>query len=55
LLLNRIQWGVNSILARLGARENWYRIALELTGEGPPATALGREEAAFVAASPFRA
>ena len=55
LLLNRIQWGVNSILARLGARANWHRIALELMGEGPPATPLGEEEAAFIAASPFLA
>ena len=55
LLLNRIQWGVNSILARLGATANWHRIAAELTGQGAPATALGEEEAAFIAASPFRA
>ncbi len=53
LLLNRIQWGVNSILARLGATGNWHRIALEMTGQGPPATALGQEEDAFISASPF--
>ena len=53
LLLNRIQFGVNSILAKLGATANWHRIALELMGEGPPATPLGEEEAAFIAASPF--
>ena len=55
LLLNRIQWGVNSILARLGARANWHRIAMELMDQGPPATALGEQEAEFIAASPFRA
>ena len=55
LLLNRIQWGVNSILARLGARANWHRIAMELAGDAPPATALGLEEEAFIAASAFRA
>ena len=55
LLLNRIQWGVNSILARLGARENWHRVAMELMDEGPPATPLGEQEAAFIEASPFRA
>jgi predicted unusual protein kinase regulating ubiquinone biosynthesis (AarF/ABC1/UbiB family) len=55
LVLNRIQWGVNSILARLGARANWYRIALELMGQAPPATPLGQEEEAFIAASPFLA
>lgn len=55
LLLNRIQWGVNSILAKLGATANWQRIALELMGEGEPATDLGREEAPFMTASPFLA
>ena len=53
LLLNRIQWGVNSILARLGATANWHRIMLEMTGQGPPATPLGEEESAFISASPF--
>jgi predicted unusual protein kinase regulating ubiquinone biosynthesis (AarF/ABC1/UbiB family) len=54
LLLNRIQLGVNSILARLGATANWHRISLELMGDGPPCTELGETEAGFVAASPFR-
>ncbi|HVL98541.1 MAG TPA: AarF/ABC1/UbiB kinase family protein [Egibacteraceae bacterium] len=53
LLLNRIQWGVNSILGRLRATANWHRIALELCNGAEPATALGREEAAFIAASPY--
>jgi predicted unusual protein kinase regulating ubiquinone biosynthesis (AarF/ABC1/UbiB family) len=56
LLLNRIQWGVNSILGRLRATANWHRILVqEFWEDGPPATPLGEEEAAFVAASPFRA
>jgi hypothetical protein len=55
LLLNRIQWGVNSILGRLRARSNWYRITTEFWGEAPPATELGREEAEFIQASPYRA
>jgi predicted unusual protein kinase regulating ubiquinone biosynthesis (AarF/ABC1/UbiB family) len=55
LLLNRIQLGVNSILGRLRATANWHRISLELMGERAPATALGEEEASFLAASPFRA
>jgi predicted unusual protein kinase regulating ubiquinone biosynthesis (AarF/ABC1/UbiB family) len=55
LLLNRIQWGVNSILARLGATANWQRIAMELAREEPPATSLGQEEARFIDASPFLA
>jgi hypothetical protein len=55
LTLNRIQWGVNSLLGRLGARANWYRILLEFWEDGPPATALGAEERPFIDASLFRA
>jgi predicted unusual protein kinase regulating ubiquinone biosynthesis (AarF/ABC1/UbiB family) len=55
LLLNRIQWGVNSILGRLQATANWYRISNEFLTDGPPATGLGAQEADFMAASPFRA
>jgi len=55
LLLNRIQWGVNSILGRLRANANWYRISDELLAEGPPSTELGALEAPFIAASSFRA
>lgn len=54
LLLNRIHWGVNSILGRLRATANWHQIALELRG-GPPATELGRIERSFIEASPFLA
>ncbi|MEX0659002.1 MAG: AarF/ABC1/UbiB kinase family protein [Egibacteraceae bacterium] len=55
LLLNRIQWGVNSILGRLQARANWHRIALEFCDGAPPETALGREEEAFLHGSPYLA
>jgi hypothetical protein len=55
LMLNRIQWGVNSILGRLHATANWYRISDEFLCDGPPATELGAEEAAFMVASAFRA
>ena len=55
LMLNRIQWGVNSILGRLRATANWYRISDEFLCDGPPATELGAEEAAFMVASAFRA
>jgi predicted unusual protein kinase regulating ubiquinone biosynthesis (AarF/ABC1/UbiB family) len=55
LTLNRIQWGVNSILGRLQARANWHRILLEFWGDGPPGSALGEQERAFIEASPFRA
>lgn len=54
LLLNRIHWGVNSILGRLRATANWHRITLELRG-GPPTTELGRIERPFIEASPFLA
>jgi predicted unusual protein kinase regulating ubiquinone biosynthesis (AarF/ABC1/UbiB family) len=54
LLLNRIQWGINSILGRLGATANWHRIMLEFW-DGEPASPLGREEQAFIAASPYLA
>lgn len=55
LLLNRIQWGVNSILGRLHATANWYRISQEFVADDPPSTPLGELEAPFIAASPFRA
>jgi predicted unusual protein kinase regulating ubiquinone biosynthesis (AarF/ABC1/UbiB family) len=55
LLLNRIQWGVNSILGRLEARANWHRIVKEFWGDLPPSTALGEEEADCIATSPYRA
>ena len=55
LLLNRIQWGVNSILGRLRARANWQRIAMEFWNSGPPATPLGEEERPFIDASPYLA
>jgi predicted unusual protein kinase regulating ubiquinone biosynthesis (AarF/ABC1/UbiB family) len=55
LTLNRIQWGVNSILGRLRATANWHRVVLEFWDDAPPATALGAEERAFMDASPFRA
>jgi len=55
LLLNRIQWGVNSILARLGATANWHRIAKEFWDGAEPATPLGAEERPFIDASPYLA
>jgi predicted unusual protein kinase regulating ubiquinone biosynthesis (AarF/ABC1/UbiB family) len=50
LLLNRITFGVNSLLARLEPTANWHRIINELAGEAAePATALGRAEAGYFA------
>jgi predicted unusual protein kinase regulating ubiquinone biosynthesis (AarF/ABC1/UbiB family) len=42
VFVNRIQWGVYSILAQLGAGENWHRIHREYLYGDPPATELGR-------------
>ncbi|MEO6773704.1 MAG: AarF/ABC1/UbiB kinase family protein, partial [Kofleriaceae bacterium] len=47
VLVNRIQWGVWSILAQLGASADWGAIHQELPGEQPPATELGRSYAAW--------
>lgn len=41
LLLNRIQWGINSVLARLHATNDWRGIRDEYVLDGPPATELG--------------
>jgi predicted unusual protein kinase regulating ubiquinone biosynthesis (AarF/ABC1/UbiB family) len=51
LLLNRITFGVNSLLARLEPTANWHRVILELAGQrDEPASALGEAEAAWLAA-----
>jgi predicted unusual protein kinase regulating ubiquinone biosynthesis (AarF/ABC1/UbiB family) len=42
VFVNRIQWGVYSILARLGARGNWHRIHREFLYGDAPSTELGR-------------
>jgi hypothetical protein len=55
MMLNRIQWGVNSILGRLRATANWRRVTEEFWHDAPPATRLGEQERAFMLASPFRA
>ncbi|MBW3657858.1 MAG: AarF/ABC1/UbiB kinase family protein [Actinobacteria bacterium] len=47
LLLNRIQWGLNSVLARLGARNDWAAIRDEYVADAPPATALGELDRAW--------
>lgn len=55
LVLNRIQWGINSIMGMLGARNRWRAISEEFWFDGPPATPLGEAERAFIDASPHRA
>lgn len=44
LLLNRIQWGINSVLGRLRARNHWRAIRDEYVADAPPATPLGEED-----------
>ncbi len=52
VVLNRIQWGLNAVLADLGATANWRRISDELWPwvDGPPATPIGEAEALWLAA-----
>jgi len=47
LLLNRIQWGVNSVLGRLRATNEWRNILDEFSKNGPPATPLGELDRAW--------
>jgi predicted unusual protein kinase regulating ubiquinone biosynthesis (AarF/ABC1/UbiB family) len=47
VFVNRIQWGVWSILAQLGARANWQSIHREFLHGDPPSTELGRQDAEF--------
>ena len=47
LLLNRIHWGVNSVLGRLRARNDWAGIRAEYVHDGPPATPLGELDRAW--------
>ena len=49
VLLNRIQFGVNSLLARLRPTANWHRIMAEVADGGPPATPLGEAEREWLA------
>jgi hypothetical protein len=42
VFVNRIQWGVYSILAQLGARGHFHRIHREYLAGAPPSTELGR-------------
>jgi predicted unusual protein kinase regulating ubiquinone biosynthesis (AarF/ABC1/UbiB family) len=47
VFVNRIQWGVESILAQLGATANWHRILRELFYAEPPSTELGHIDDAY--------
>jgi predicted unusual protein kinase regulating ubiquinone biosynthesis (AarF/ABC1/UbiB family) len=41
---NRLQWGVYSVLAELGAEQNFHRIHREFIYGDPPSTELGEQE-----------
>jgi predicted unusual protein kinase regulating ubiquinone biosynthesis (AarF/ABC1/UbiB family) len=47
VFVNRIQWGVYSILADLGATANWHRIDAEYRNGAESETELGRADRAF--------
>lgn len=44
LLLNRIHWGINSVLGRLRATNDWRAIRAEFTHGAAPATELGEAD-----------
>jgi predicted unusual protein kinase regulating ubiquinone biosynthesis (AarF/ABC1/UbiB family) len=50
IVLNRIQWGLNAVLAGLEGTANWRAISEELWPftDGPPTTPLGELEAAWL-------
>ena len=45
VFVNRIQWGVYSILSKLNATNNWHHIHREYLLNGPPSTDLERSAA----------
>jgi predicted unusual protein kinase regulating ubiquinone biosynthesis (AarF/ABC1/UbiB family) len=47
LVLNRIQVGINSVLGRLRATQDWRAIRAELLDDAEPATAMGGRDAAW--------
>ena len=47
LLLTRIHLGLNSVLGRLQASNDWSSIHQEYVGAAPPATALGKQDQAW--------
>jgi predicted unusual protein kinase regulating ubiquinone biosynthesis (AarF/ABC1/UbiB family) len=49
VILDRVVWGVNAILGKLGAQGPWRAMLLEYIADGEPATDLGAAEAAWAA------
>lgn len=52
VILDRVVWGMSALLGRLEARNAWRAILAEYRHGGPPATELGRLEAAWYARQP---
>ena len=47
VILDRVVWGVNAILGKLGVEAPWRAMLLEYVADGPPATPLGEAERAW--------
>jgi predicted unusual protein kinase regulating ubiquinone biosynthesis (AarF/ABC1/UbiB family) len=47
VFVNRIQWGVVSLLAQLEATANWHRVHREFLFDDAPSTELGRSDAEY--------
>jgi hypothetical protein len=47
VILDRVVWGVSALLGKLGASGPWRAILAEYRHGGPPATELGRLDAAW--------
>jgi predicted unusual protein kinase regulating ubiquinone biosynthesis (AarF/ABC1/UbiB family) len=54
VILDRVVWGVSAILGKLEVTAPWRSMLLEYRSDGPPATALGEQEQAWLA-SPQKA
>ena len=52
VLIDRVVWGVSALLGRLGATNRWRAIVQEYRSDGPPASLLGEQEAAWRATRP---
>jgi predicted unusual protein kinase regulating ubiquinone biosynthesis (AarF/ABC1/UbiB family) len=52
VILDRVVWGVNAILGKLGAHGPWRAMLCEYIADGEPATDLGAAEAAWAAGHP---
>jgi hypothetical protein len=50
--MSRIELGLNSVLAELRATADWRSIQLDIDGDAPPTTEMGKAAAAFRAAHP---